>query len=64
MILFPSVVPCNVSLLGKDTLIHRVTIEASSLFDAADKAIQARARVWWFDPHADLTVQVAVKSGP
>jgi hypothetical protein len=48
-------------MLGRDTLSHAVTIEASSPFDAADKAIQAWARLWWFDPHADVTVRIADK---
>jgi hypothetical protein len=48
-------------MLGRDSLSRGVTIEGSSLFDSAEKAIQACARLWWFDPYAELMVQVAGK---
>ena len=46
-----------VQMVGKDGNPHTLTLEASSLFDAADKAIRAWAKLWWFDPTASLTVQ-------
>ena len=42
---------------GKDGRLHCVTLEASSLYDAADKAINAWARLWWFDADPVLMVQ-------
>jgi hypothetical protein len=42
----------NVEVLGKDGTTHVITVEASSLFDAANKAIETSCRLWWFDPKA------------
>ena len=42
---------------GKDGQLHSLTIEAASLYDAAYKAITARARLWWFDPATVIIVQ-------
>ncbi len=43
---------------GKDGQIHAVTLEASSLFDAADKAIRRWVMLWWFSD-----VPITVHSG-
>jgi hypothetical protein len=48
---------CMVQMLGKDRRTHTLTLEAASLFDAADQAINQWSRLWWFDPQAALHVQ-------
>jgi hypothetical protein len=57
----PMVVACYVSMIRRDKLTHGITIEASSLFDAANQAIQAWARFWWFDPQAHLVIEASGK---
>jgi len=47
---------CLVQTKGKDGETHSLTLEASSVFDAADKAINRWARLWWFSD-ALITVQ-------
>jgi hypothetical protein len=42
---------------GKDDQIHSTTLEASSLFDAAHKAIERWALLWWFSSKEPITVQ-------
>jgi hypothetical protein len=34
-------------------MIHSTTLDASSLYDAAEKATQSWARLWWFAEHWD-----------
>lgn len=46
-----------VQIKGKDSIAHSLTLEASSVFDAANRAIQSWARYWWFDPETLLIVQ-------
>jgi hypothetical protein len=41
---------------GKDGKTHAYTVEASSLFDATEKAIHQWSRLWWFDPDTLLQV--------
>lgn len=48
---------CSVEISGKDGTNHSVTLEASSLFDGCDKAIQSWAKFWWFDNQAVLKVE-------
>ena len=48
---------CHVQMKGKDGQLHCLTLEAASLYDAADKAINAWARLWWFDPATVVIVQ-------
>jgi hypothetical protein len=39
---------CTVSMVGKDGRTYETTVEAASLFDAADRALQQWARLWWY----------------
>ena len=49
---------CVVSIWGIDHEEHSVTVEASSIFDAADKGLKSWAPYyWWLDPHAVITVR-------
>ena len=43
-------------MIGDDGKTHSTTLEASSLYEAADKALTAWARLWWFNPQIDITV--------
>ena len=47
---------CYVEINGDDGALHAVTLEASSLFDAANKAIEGWARLYWYRTDAPLTV--------
>jgi hypothetical protein len=42
---------------GKDGQLHCLTLKAASLYDAANKAINVWARLWWFDPDTAVIVQ-------
>jgi hypothetical protein len=42
---------------GKDGKTHSLTIQATSLFQAAEQGIQTWARFWWFDTDALIAVQ-------
>jgi hypothetical protein len=42
---------------GKDGKPHTLTMDASSSFDAVDKAVNAWVRLWWYDPDAIMTVR-------
>ena len=44
-------------MVGKDGKTHSLTTEAASLFDAAEKGINAWSRLWWYDPETNITVQ-------
>jgi hypothetical protein len=48
---------CTVSMRGRDGEIHAITLQASSLFDAADQGLQGRAKLWYFDAHATIQVE-------
>ena len=39
---------CTVSMVGQDGRTYETTIEAASLFDAAARAIEQWARLWWY----------------
>ena len=52
---------CTVHMTGRDEEVHTVTVEASSVFDAADKAVQSWRNLSWFDPHARITVESGEK---
>src|SRR6516162_726553 len=41
---------CTVSMIGQDGRTYEATVEAASLFDAADRALQQWARLWWSRP--------------
>jgi hypothetical protein len=49
----------HVEIKGKDGQTHGLTMQASSLFDAAAKAMDAWSKLWWFD----FSTIVLVKSG-
>ena len=49
---------CTVSMIGKDGESHLVEVEASSLFDAAGRAVQQWTRMWWFQPDALIDVRI------
>jgi hypothetical protein len=42
---------------GTDGQIHSTTLDASSLYDAADKATQSWSRLWWFNGSEPVTVK-------
>jgi hypothetical protein len=42
---------------GSDGHIHATTLDASSLYDAADCATQGWARLWWFSTSEPVTVK-------
>lgn len=44
-------------MTGKDGNTHHLTTSATSLFDAADKAIKAWCKLWWFSPDTALIVR-------
>jgi hypothetical protein len=49
---------CEVEIIGRDRETHGVTVDALSIFDAADKAMQSGwALLWWYDPMAPITVR-------
>lgn len=48
---------CYVKMHGKDGQKHSTTLDASSAFDAVDKATDSWSRYWWFDASAIVTVQ-------
>jgi hypothetical protein len=39
---------CTVSIVGQDGRTYETTVEDSSLFDAAGRALQQWARLWWY----------------
>jgi hypothetical protein len=49
---------CPVSMVGQDGQTYEATVEAASLFDAADRAIQQWARLWWYRPNATVEVRM------
>lgn len=48
---------CVVSITGKDSQRYSVKVDAISLFDAAYKARQQWAVLWWFLPDALIEVR-------
>ena len=53
---------CYVEMRGTDGQIHSTTLDASSLYDAAEKATSSWARFWWFTAAALVTVRHAEQS--
>jgi hypothetical protein len=49
---------CKVLVIDGDGKAHQVAVNAHSLFDAVDQAIQQWSRLWWFDAGAVAEVQV------
>ena len=52
---------CTVSMVGKDGRTYETTVEAASLFDAADRALQQWARLWWYRPNGFVEVRMGDK---
>ena len=51
-------VTCQVAVTGLDRQLHAIEItDATSLYDAADKAIKAWERLWWFSYEGELIVK-------
>jgi hypothetical protein len=48
---------CCVEMRGTDGQIHSTTLDATSLYDAAEKATQSWSMLWWFDANALVTVR-------
>jgi hypothetical protein len=48
---------CLVVFAGLDPIDHEETVEADSLFAAADLAIRKNHRFWWYDPSRPITVK-------
>jgi hypothetical protein len=53
-----SVKGCTVLMVGQDDQAHEATVEATSLFNAADHALQQWARLWWYRPNAVVEVRM------
>jgi hypothetical protein len=49
---------CTVSVIGGDGEPHEVEVNAASLFDAVDQAIQQWSRLWWFNAGAVAEVRL------
>ena len=43
---------CKVLVTDGDGKLHQVAVNAASLFDAVDRAIQQWSPLWWFDAGA------------
>jgi hypothetical protein len=52
---------CTVSMVGQDGRTYDITVEASSLFDATDRALQQWARLWWYRPNGFVEVRMGDK---
>jgi hypothetical protein len=52
---------CKVSMVGLDGRTYETTVEATSLSDAADRAIQQWARLWWYRPNGVVEVRMGDK---
>jgi hypothetical protein len=48
---------CTVSVIDVDGEPHQVAVNAASLFDGVDQAIEQWSRLWWFDAGAVVEVQ-------
>lgn len=48
---------CHVRMKGTDGKLHCVTLQACSLYDVANKALNAWSRLWWFDPSTVVIVK-------
>jgi hypothetical protein len=49
---------CTVSVLDSEAELHQVEVNASSLFDAVDQAIEQWSRLSWFNTGAVAAVEV------
>jgi hypothetical protein len=48
-------------MVGKDGRTYETTVEAASLFDAADRALLQWARLWWYRPNGSVEVRMGDK---
>lgn len=48
---------CEVVFTGSDGNEHSELVEGTSLYDAAFRALEQVARMWWFDPQAPIVVR-------
>jgi hypothetical protein len=56
-ICYPAFVACcYVEMIGEDGRTHSTTLDATSLYDAADQALTKWSRLWWFNSQIDVTV--------
>jgi hypothetical protein len=49
---------CTVLMVGQDGRMYEATVEASSLFDAAARAIRQWSRLWWYRPNGFVKVRM------
>jgi hypothetical protein len=49
---------CTVSIVGQDGQMRETAVEAASVFDAADRALQQWALLWWYRPGAVVEVRM------
>src|SRR6516162_9816136 len=47
--------------VGQDGRTYETVVEATSLFDAADRALQQWARLWWYRPNGFVEVRMGDK---
>jgi hypothetical protein len=47
---------CSVSIHGNDKELHTLNVDAASLYDAADTAIQNFCKYWWYERDAPVQV--------
>ena len=45
-------------MVGQDGQTYEATVEAASLFDAAARAIERWARLWWYRPNGVIEVRM------
>jgi hypothetical protein len=48
---------CTVSIRGKDGELHSKTVDATSLFDAADEIIRDWNRLWWWSSSSLIEIE-------
>jgi hypothetical protein len=48
---------CEVVFTGNDGKQHSELVEGASLYDAAFRALEQVARLWWFDPQSPILVR-------
>jgi hypothetical protein len=53
---------CYVEMRGNDGQLHATTLDADSLFEAAEKAATGWSRLWWYDPTTLITVRYGEQS--
>lgn len=51
----------TVILTGQDNSKHEFSINAASLFDAAEQAIRQVWKLWWYDPQRLIEVRAGTE---